>query len=242
MIERCSLFIGMQIFPFGEIPMDYQGKANYFDESVDAPWAADEYGPEERAKLDRLFEHTRSLRGLKVLEPGCGTGRLTEILSDRIGEKGSVTALDISPLMVEEARRRTATRENVEIHLGPIEDFPLEKNGYDLILCHQVFPHFEDKKKVLKILSGALKREGKLIIIHFINLEAINDRHRKAGTAVEKDMMPGEDEMCLLFTEAGLQIAFILDDRLGYFLSASRKRRSHEKGVNFGRKNRFRTA
>ena len=160
---------------------------------------------------------------MKGLEPGCGTGRLTEVLSDRVGEKGSVTALDISPLMVEEARRRNATRDNIEIHLGPLEDFPLEENGYDLILCHQVFPHFEDKKRALKILYGALKSEGKLIVIHFINLGAINDRHRKAGTAVEKDMMPGEDEMHRLFSEAGLQITFILDDRLGYFLSASRR-------------------
>ena len=209
--------------PLGEISMAYEGKAAYFDKNVGVSWAADEYGPEERAKLDRLFEYTGSLRGLKVLEPGCGTGRLTEILSDRVGEKGFVTALDISPLMVKEARHRNSTRENVEIHLSPVEDFSLEENGYDLILCHQVFPHFEDKKKVIEILNKVLKPGGKVIIIHFINFQEINDRHRKAGTAVEQDMMPGEDEMHRLFSEAGLQITFILDDRLGYFLSASRR-------------------
>jgi len=60
----------------------YEAKAAYFDASVKAPWAAAEYGPEEITKLDRLVAHIGPLRGLKVLEPGCGTGRLTEILSD----------------------------------------------------------------------------------------------------------------------------------------------------------------
>jgi ubiquinone/menaquinone biosynthesis C-methylase UbiE len=204
--------------------MDYQAKVNYFDENVGAAWAAAEYGLDEMSKLARLFEHTGSLRGCKILEPGCGTGRLTEILSNHVGQKGSVVALDISPKMVDEARTRTAARGNVEIYLSPVESFPLGPDTYDLILCHQVFPHFEDKGKVLTSLSGSLKPGGRLIVIHFINSEEINDRHRKAGTAVERDRMPKENEMQLFFDNAGLDISFILDDDLGYFLSASRSR------------------
>lgn len=204
--------------------MVYKAKAAYFDQNVGAPWAAAEYGSDEMVRLERLFQHTGSLRGLKILEPGCGTGRLTEILSDLAGDEGSVVALDISPRMIDVARRRTATRRNVEIHLCAIEELPLEENSYDLILCHQVFPHFEDKRQVLSILSRTLNPDGRLIIIHFINFDEINDLHRKAGTAVESDIMPGEEEMRRLFDGAGLDVAFIIDDHLGYFLSASRKR------------------
>jgi hypothetical protein len=53
--------------------------------------------------------------------------------------------------------------------------------------------------------------------------------------------MPGEQEMRRLFDGAGLDVAFIIDDHWGYFLSASRKRRRHEKGVNFERKRRFKS-
>ena len=173
----------------------YEAKAAYFDANCEAPWAAAEYGPEELTKLGRLFAHTGPLEGLRVLEPGCGTGRLTEILSDHVGPTGVVVALDISPMMAEAARGRAATRENVEIYLGAAEEFPMEKEEYDLIVCHQVFPHFEDKKKILTSLSNALKPEGRFIVIHFINFDEINDRHRKAGTAVETDMMPEQDEM-----------------------------------------------
>jgi ubiquinone/menaquinone biosynthesis C-methylase UbiE len=204
--------------------MVYKAKAAYFDKNVGAPWAAAEYGPDEMVRLERLFQHTGPLRGLKILEPGCGTGRLTEILSDLAGDEGSVEALDISPRMIDAARRRTATRRNVEVHLCAVEELPLEENSYDLILCHQVFPHFEDKRQVLAILARTLKADGRLIIIHFINFDEINDLHRKAGTAVGSDIMPGQEEMRRLFDGAGLDIAFIIDDHLGYFLSASRKR------------------
>jgi demethylmenaquinone methyltransferase/2-methoxy-6-polyprenyl-1,4-benzoquinol methylase len=204
--------------------MVYKAKAAYFDQNVGAPWAAAEYGPDEMVRLERLFQHTGPLRGLKILEPGCGTGRLTEILSDLAGDKGSVVALDISPGMIDVARRRIATRRNVEIHLCAVEELPLEENRYDLILCHQVFPHFEDKRQVLSILARTLNPDGRLIVIHFINFDEINDLHRKAGTAVASDITPGEEEMRRLFDGAGLDIAFIVDDHLGYFLSASRKR------------------
>jgi len=201
----------------------YEAKAAYFDANVEAPWAAADYGPEEVTKLDRLFAHIGPLRGHKVLEPGCGTGRLTEILSDLVGPTGVVVALDISSMMVRAARSRTAARENVEIHLSAVEDFLVAEREYDLILCHQVFPHFEDKKEVLTSLSKALKPDGRLVVIHFINFDEINDRHRKAGTAVEMDMMPEQDEMKYLFDITGLEIEFIINDQLGYFLSASPK-------------------
>jgi ubiquinone/menaquinone biosynthesis C-methylase UbiE len=201
--------------------MMYEAKAAYFDANVDALWAAPEYGKEEMFKLARLFRHIGPLKGFKVLEPGCGTGRLTEILSNHVGQAGLVVALDISPMMVDAARHRTGVRPNIQIHQCAIEEFWVKMEEYDLIVCHQVFPHFEDKRKVLKALASALKPKGRIVVIHFINRSEINDRHRKAGTAVEMDMMPGQDEMECLFTKTGLEIECILDDHLGYFLSAS---------------------
>ncbi|MBN2061974.1 MAG: class I SAM-dependent methyltransferase [Deltaproteobacteria bacterium] len=201
----------------------YRAKAAYFDENVIAPWASSEYGPDEIEKLDRLFQHAGPLRGFRILEPGCGTGRLTEILSDKTGEEGRVVALDISPMMIDAAIHRNRGRDNVEIHLCAVEDFPAGEKSYDMILCHQVFPHFEDKKKVINIFSAALRPGARLILFHFINLNEINDLHRKAGTAVKMDMMPGEREMRGLFDDAGLDIVFITDDRYGYFLSATKR-------------------
>jgi len=202
----------------------YERKAFYFDSQVEAPWAAQDYGPEERAKLGRLFAQIKSLEGLAVLEPGCGTGRLTEILSDHVGPNGRVIALDISSKMVEAARLRVDDRQNVEVRLSEVETFPLEDGSFDLILCHQVFPHFEDKEKTLNILARSLKPNGRFIIFHFISFAQINDLHRKVHTAVQNDMIPEAREMERLFKKAGLKIEFIKDDDQGYFLSAVPKK------------------
>lgn len=55
-----------------------------------------------------------------------------------------------------------------------------------------------------------------------MNLSQINDLHRKAGTAVEHDLMPLAEEMKHLFEVAGLKMGFLKDDAQGYFVSAAR--------------------
>jgi ubiquinone/menaquinone biosynthesis C-methylase UbiE len=201
----------------------YSLKTEYFDENFNSDWAALPYGPEETAKLGRLFKHIGPLKGKRILEPGCGTGRLTEILADHAGNEGLVVALDISRKMIEAASIRVNARSNIEVHMTSLEDYPMEEGFFDLIICHQVFPHFIDKYNALSILSKGLKNSGKIIVFHFINMAEINDFHRKAGTAVEKDMLPEDNEMRELFRKTGMEIELILDDELGYFLSAVKK-------------------
>jgi ubiquinone/menaquinone biosynthesis C-methylase UbiE len=200
----------------------YEEKISYFDSQVKAPWSFQEYGEDEHKKLDRLFQYTGPLTGFHILEPGCGTGRLTEILSDQVGKPGRVTSLDISPKMVEATWKRLDGRQNVEVHLSTLESFPLKPAFFDLVVCHQVFPHFEDKGRVLNLMTDGLKSKGKLIVFHFINLAGINDQHRKAGTAVEQDMMPPQETMERLFREAGLKIDILVNDDLGYFLGSGK--------------------
>src|SRR5437879_719544 len=49
----------------------------------------------------------------RVLDAGCGSGRVTELLLARV-PRGSVVALDASPSMLEEARKRLARKGRVE--------------------------------------------------------------------------------------------------------------------------------
>ena len=56
----------------------------------------------------------------------------------------------------------------------------------------------------------------------FINMDEINDTHRKAGTAVENDMAPSPEDLRLMFSTAGLDVDFLLNDEKGFFLCARR--------------------
>jgi ubiquinone/menaquinone biosynthesis C-methylase UbiE len=198
----------------------YLAKADFFDAQVQADWATQDYGGDEVKKLDRLFGVTGCLTGLRLLEPGCGTGRLTEVLAEKVGPHGQVVAMDISPRMVAAARQRLIGFTNVDLRLGSVEEMADQQGIFDQVICHQVFPHFVDRAAALKILVRMLKPAGRLVISHFIPLAEINDVHRKAGTAVANDMMPPAEIMQHWCGQCRLTIEQWQDDDHGYLLSA----------------------
>ncbi|BBD09821.1 class I SAM-dependent methyltransferase [Desulfovibrio ferrophilus] len=201
----------------------YADKTRFFDAQANAPWAAADYGHEEAPKLERLFAQTGPLAGCRVLEPGCGTGRLTAELANRVGPEGHVLGMDISPEMIRLAQERLRDIPNATALTGSLEEQPLEPDGFDVALCHQVFPHIEDQPSALRCMALALRPGGSLIIHHFINSETINDHHRKAGTAVEHDLMPEPTEIRAMLRDAGFEPGVLLDDELGYLLTARLK-------------------
>jgi ubiquinone/menaquinone biosynthesis C-methylase UbiE len=199
-----------------------QSKADFFDAQADASWAASEYTNEERAKIEQVLDCLPELQGCTVLEPGCGTGRLTRILTDKVGPEGLVLALDISPKMIASAKSRLHGLNNVELACVPLEGISLPDSAVDLIFCHQVFPHFDQKKTAISLMNKWLRPGGKLVVFHLINIEEINDLHRKSGTAVAEDIMPSWEEMRSLFHSAELEIESLDDQSDRYFLLASK--------------------
>lgn len=197
--------------------------ADFFDSQVDDPWAATPYGRSEKPKLERLFLHCGPLKGLTVLEPGCGTGRLTQKLASAVGPTGCVHACDISPKMVRKARQCTIRIAQARVSHAAMEDLDIEKESVDLVICHQVFPHFSDKSSALGWIAKVLKPEGAMLIVHFKCRDVINDVHRKAGTVVEHDNLPNRDQMAKMLSAADFQVEYYSDDSdLGYLLKAKR--------------------
>lgn len=198
-------------------------KADFFDSQVDAPWADTPYGRAEKPKLDRLFLLCGPLKGLTVVEPGCGTGRLTQELALAVGPTGYVHACDISPKMVCKARECTCSIAQARVSHAAMEDLDIEEKSVDLVICHQVFPHFSDKSSALGWIAKVLKPEGALLIVHFECRDVINDVHRKTGTVVEHDSLPDREEMAEMLSAADFQIKFYSDDPdLGYLIKAKR--------------------
>lgn len=202
--------------------MANQAKAEFFDAQVESPWAALEYGEAERPKLERLLREAELGLGQRVLEPGCGTGRLTEVLARVVGSEGVVLALDISPAMTEACARRVADLIQARVLCAALEDLEQPAASFDRVVCHQVFPHFDDQPAALGRLAGLLRPGGVLVVAHFINSHEINDTHRKAGTVVEGDLLPPPEVMRRMVAEAGLVLEWQADDGLGYFLKARR--------------------
>jgi demethylmenaquinone methyltransferase/2-methoxy-6-polyprenyl-1,4-benzoquinol methylase len=195
-------------------------KARFFDSEVESDWSSKEYDQDELIKIERILEAGSIREGSRVVEPGCGTGRLTLIIAKRIGPSGLVVANDISPMMVENAEKRLRGSSNVRLTWGTIEEAKLEHASFDTVICHNVFPHFDDKAKAVLKLRSALKPSGVFVVSHFMNSAGINDLHRKTNPAVAQDNLPTGDEMRKMFQYAGINVKFIHDDENGYLLKA----------------------
>lgn len=197
-------------------------KTGYFNSQVDAPWASSEYDENELSKIMRMLNLVGRHPTMKILEPGCGTGRLTSILADFIEPPGYIVASDISEKMVEAARNRVGSLDNVQVLCIELEAMSLKREEFDLVICHQVFPHFEDKKQALAVMAACLKPSGNIVVFHFINSSVINDTHRKVCPAVQTDSMPDEKDMRRMFSMAGLSVKRLEDNEEGYLLIADK--------------------
>jgi SAM-dependent methyltransferase len=79
--------------------------------------------------------HQADLRpGARVLEIGCGTGQATRVLAER---GYTVTALDLSPAMIDVARARLAAFGNVDLQVSAFEAWPLPPEPFDLVCAAQ---------------------------------------------------------------------------------------------------------
>ncbi len=132
-------------------------KAHFFDSEVESDWSSKEYDQDELIKIERILEAGLVQEGSRVVEPGCGTGRLTMIIAEMIGPSGLVVANDISPKMVEKAGKRLRGSSNVRLTWGTIEDAKLEHASFDAVICHNVFPHFDDKAKAVPKIEVSSK-------------------------------------------------------------------------------------
>jgi len=98
----------------------------------------------------------------RVLDAGCGSGRLTEELLGRI-PAGQVVALDSSPQMLEQARQRLQRfGSRVEFVHANLQDFALAKK-VDGIFSNAVFHWVPDHAAMFRCLHRVLKPGGWLV-------------------------------------------------------------------------------
>jgi SAM-dependent methyltransferase len=87
----------------------------------------------------------RDLAGLRVLDLGAGTGKLTAVLAS-LG--ADVTAVEPDPAMLAELRRQVPSARAL---LGPAEAIPLDDGSVEAVLCGQSMHWFDMARAVPEI-------------------------------------------------------------------------------------------
>jgi ubiquinone/menaquinone biosynthesis C-methylase UbiE len=116
-----------------------------------------------RPDLEIVHRYTDQL-GLgpehRLLEVGCGTGRVIISLKKRSGV--AVHGVDISPKIISLAQEIYPEIANV-VSAAPAEDLPFQPATFDAVLCWGVFD-LTDQGRALAAMMEVLKVGGKLLV------------------------------------------------------------------------------
>ncbi|MFH8086635.1 MAG: class I SAM-dependent methyltransferase [Candidatus Aenigmatarchaeota archaeon] len=109
-----------------------------------------------------LLKIIGNVSGKKVLDVGCGTGRIAL----KLLKKGAkVYGIDISEKMLEKAKNKTKKFKNkVEFKVASVYKIPYSKNSFDLVVCNLVTSHLKNLNKAVAKIARVLKPKGFLII------------------------------------------------------------------------------
>ena len=108
--------------------------------------------------------------GEVVLDLGSGGGMDAFLAGPKVGERGRVIGVDMTPDMLARARRNLAEYrkrtglDNVEFRLGEIEHLPLADSSVDVVISNCVINLSPDKPQVWREIARVLKPGGRVAV------------------------------------------------------------------------------
>ncbi|WP_244834522.1 class I SAM-dependent methyltransferase [Clostridium sp. BJN0001] len=111
----------------------------------------------KRAIVQYFFKKYNTLKNPRILDLGCGTGALLEMLE----KDGQVSGLEYEKSAVEYCNKNFGDK----VKQGSLpDDIPFHENGFDVLVSCDVLEHVEDDKKSIKKIYNLLSDEGIAII------------------------------------------------------------------------------
>ena len=168
--------------------------SRFFDQCFDEGHFRD-FEPGELERTLKLVDWFEIEQGWRIIEPGCGCGRMTRLLAEKVGPGGWIEACELSPRMVEYCHHagfppwvRFCNESVLSLNLPPGET--------DAIVCFNVWPHFSGKDTYLDCFKEYLKPGGFLYIAHSCGREFINAIHKSASEdRIRQHVLPPVDEL-----------------------------------------------
>jgi SAM-dependent methyltransferase len=115
--------------------------------------------------------------GEHVVDVGSGAGIDSLIAALKVGPDGAVIGVDMTPAMVDKARRSAegAGITNVEFRQGYAESLPVSDGWADVVISNGALNLVPDKVAVLRELNRALKPGARLQIADIVVHRAVPD-------------------------------------------------------------------
>ena len=141
-----------------------------------------------RELVEQAVELARLEPGSRVVEVGCGTGKLTQEL---VACGLDVDAIDPGANMIDVARRRVGRPEQVRFHLGRFEDVALPDGPFDAVFSATAF-HWVDPSLGWQRAASLLRPGGTMALIDAVSVRGEDDGPASAElVATFNRLVPG---------------------------------------------------
>ena len=168
--------------------------------------------------IGRILDNAEVGAGMDVLDVACGTGVMFDYYLQR--DVASVTGIDIAPEMAKIAAKKYAADKRVQVICGDVEEVSFERK-FDRIVVYNAFPHFPYPKRLIKILAGLLKEDGRLTIAHGASREAIDNHHNGPASKVSNGLMAAESLKRIF--DAHFDVEVVISNRHMYQVSGVKR-------------------
>ncbi|KAH4036555.1 hypothetical protein HBH98_160470 [Parastagonospora nodorum] len=181
----------------------------------------------------RFFSYLDVREGQNVLDLACGTGLLTFLLADKVGNSGSVVGIDVTPGMLGIAGQKKELGgdryANVSLHQADVlhldETEALKGKTFDVITVASALVLFADPKAAIEHWSTYLKPGGILAV------DATHPRNLISGMVLERvarrldlpipynrSWSQSESTLQAMLESAGLEVESVItvDNQAGY--------------------------
>jgi ubiquinone/menaquinone biosynthesis C-methylase UbiE len=108
--------------------------------------------------------------GDRVLDVGCGPGRLARVLAERVAPTGSVDGIDAAVEMINRASRQARKRGvAITFQVAFAQDLPFPDATFDAVACTLALHHVaeDDQRTAIEEMYRVLKPGGRLLIAEF---------------------------------------------------------------------------
>lgn len=143
----------------------HQEQLEFWSGSGGEKWAATQCQTDTMlaSVLPPLLEVAAPRLGEHVIDIGCGNGATTIAAAEHVGPDGHVLALDVSPQMLDLARRRTAAFPQVTCLLGDATTHAFAPGAADLALSRFGVMFFGDPTAAFANIREGLRPGGRLV-------------------------------------------------------------------------------
>jgi SAM-dependent methyltransferase len=124
---------------------------------------------EQEERLSLLVEALDLKPGQRVADLGAGSGVISRLMAPRVGPGGQIVAIEIQDAMIAKLQELKAREKLAQLVIlrGTETDPKLTPNSVDLILMVDVYHEFQDPESMLRAMSRALKRGGRIAVVEY---------------------------------------------------------------------------